>query len=396
MTDKTNDIWNDDDGEEEQVRRQRRSHCVRHFFLFFLTLVVVLGVVLVAAWRDGTGFDVLRRYLTYGGHASEESTIRYDASADNRFALVGEDLVVLSGTMLRVLDQSGEEVWSTAVSMAAPAISTGGGYAVAYDVGGTELYVVGPEGERMSLTAAEEEPFISATLNAEGWLTVTAERKGYKGGVSVYDAGGDLVFDFNSSQRFVSDAYVTDDCETLAAVTLGQEESVFVSSVVLYDLTETDPKASYDIVDGLVIGIGEQDSQIVTVSDTSLSYASEKGELEASYGYDGSYLRGYDFSGDGFTALLLNRYQAGSVGRLVTVGPDGEEIASLDVNEEVLDISAAGRYLAVLYTDALVIYNKDLQTYSTLSGTEHAREVLVRSDGSALLIGSEQAHLFLP
>ena len=52
---------------------------------------------------------------------------------------------------------------------------------------------------------------------------------------------------------------------------------------------------------------------------------------------------------------------------------DGEEIASLDVVEEVLDVSVCGRYLAVLYADRLVVYNRQLQVYATLHGPEHTK-----------------------
>ena len=84
------------------------------------------------------------------------------------------------------------------------------------------------------------------------------------------------------------------------------------------------------------------------------------------------------------------------MGRLVTVAADGTELGSLDVSEEVQDISACGKYLAVLYLDRLVIYNQALETYASLAGTESIRDVLVRSDGSALLLSSEYAKLFLP
>ena len=94
--------------------------------------------------------------------------------------------------------------------------------------------------------------------------------------------------------------------------------------------------------------------------------------------------------------MLLNRYRSGSVGRLVTVNEKGEELASLDVSEEVLDLSAAGRYLAVLYADSLVVYNQDLEVYATYEGTDYASGVLMRSDGSALLTSGESASLFLP
>ncbi len=410
MAERTKDIWNDNDGEEEP--RPRRSR-LRTFLIFFATLAVVLLVVLVAAYRDGTGFDVLRRYFNYGSveKAGGETVYDYDASSTNRFAVLGDHLVVLSSTSLELLDPDGGTVWSASVKMEAPALESGGGRAVAYDVGGTELYVLDEEGLLLELHAEETEPFIAATLNRKGWLAVTAEKRNYKGCVSVYDTELDsVVFSFDSSRRFVIDAYVLDDGEHVAAVTLGQENSVFVSNVVLYDLTGSAPKAEtevedgvavvpvadYDVSDGLVAAIGQQGDAIVTVSDTGLTFADEKGEVAATYGYQGGYLREYDLAGDDFTVLLLSRYQTGSVGRLVTVGADGAELGSLDVNQEVLAVSACGRYLAVLYLDSLVVYNRDLQVYASLTGTDFARSVLMRADGSALLLSSESAGLFLP
>ena len=395
MADTTKDIWNDNDGEEEEKKPRRK---LRGFLIFFLTLVAVLGVVVFAAYRDGTGFDALRRYLNYGSveKAGGESVYDYDASASNRFAALGDRLVVLSDTRLRVLNASGGEVWSTAVNMSAPALHSGGGKAVAYDVGGTVLYVVDQNGEVLSLTASEEEPFISATLNGDGWLAVTAKLKGYKGCVRVYNSDMEEVFLFRSSRRFVTDAWVAGKGSALAAVTLGQENGTFVSNVVLYHLTEEEPYGNYDVTDGLAAATGWVDGKLAVVSDTSLTFADTKGTVEATYSYSSAHLREYDLNGDGFAAVLLNRYQTGSVGRLVTVAADGTELGSLDVSEEIQDISACGKYLAVLYLDRLVIYNPALETYASLKGTESVRGVLMRSDGSALLLSSESAKLFLP
>lgn len=196
----------------------------------------------------------------------------------------------------------------------------------------------------------------------------------------------------------MTDACVVDG-KHLAAVTLGQEAGTFVSNIVLYNLEkagEVEPAADYDVEDGLVAAIAEQDGRILTVSDTCLTIADPNGEVQNTYSYASAYLRGYDLGGDGFAALLLNRYRSGSVGHLVTVGEDGEEIASLEVTKEVLDLSAAGRYLAVLYTDSLVVYNEDLQAYATYEGTDYASGVLMRPDGSALMLSMESASLFLP
>ena len=90
---------------------------------------------------------------------------------------------------------------------------------------------------------------------------VTTELPGYKGGVTAYNSQGTEVFSLTASDRFVMDARVMDDDTTLAVVTLGQENSVFVSNIVLYSLETAgvvEPYADYDVTDGLVAAIGEQ------------------------------------------------------------------------------------------------------------------------------------------
>lgn len=394
MTDRTRDIQNDGRGRTGTGRLKR-------FLVFFLALAAVLGLVLAAAYRDGTGFDVLRRYLNYGGSAgSGEERYRYDVSPNNRFAVLGNQLVVLSDTSLRLLNRDGGETWSAQVKMSSPALSQGGGRVAAYDIGGKSLYVLDKTGGIFYLETEDDEPLISATLNGRGMLTVTAQRRNAKGAVYVYGESleQEPLCRVISGERFVTEGRVSGDGNTLAAVRLGQEDGVFVSSVVLYDLRqpgEIEASASCDLRDALVLSTAEQDGDLVAVSDTCVTCVSYGGRETASYGYGGYHLRSYSL-GEEFTALLLNRYQAGNVGRLVTLDAGGTELGSLDVHEEIRGLSAAGRYLAVLYTDRLVVYNQDLQVYATLRGLSDVSAALMRTDGSALLISPESASQFLP
>ena len=206
----TKDIWNDDDGEREEGKK--RGHLLRNFLIFLLVLIAVLGLVLVAAWRDGTGFDALRRYFAYGTEAvgGEKIVYRYDTDNTNRFARVGTgSLVILSDTSLRLLGPDGGEVWSANVKMNAPALGQGGGLAVAYDIGGTALYVLDETGPRLELTS--DGPLVSANLNGSGMLAVTTQISGTKGHVDVYGADMQVLFAFNAHRRFVADACVTED-----------------------------------------------------------------------------------------------------------------------------------------------------------------------------------------
>ena len=98
----------------------------------------------------------------------------------------------------------------------------------------------------------------------------------------------------------------------------------------------------------------------------------------------------------GWAALLLSRYKSGGYASLIIVDGDGNELGGCDIDGEVLDISTAGRYVAVLFSDRLTIYDKYLTEVATLPDVSEVRAVLMRADGSAVLAGASGASLYLP
>ena len=136
----------------EGGRTERPKHRgLRRFLIFLAVLAAVLGVVALAAWRDGTGFDALRRYFAYGT-GSGSGTIRYEASTANRFAALDGGVAILSDRELTVCKDDGTEVCRLSLSLGSPALAECRGRAVAYDVGGTELSVVDISGEKFHLS----------------------------------------------------------------------------------------------------------------------------------------------------------------------------------------------------------------------------------------------------
>ena len=123
----------------EGGRQDRPKHRgLRRFLIFLAVLAAVLGVVALAAWRDGTGFDALRRYFAYGA-GSGSGTIRYEASTANRFAALDGGVAILSDRELTVCKDDGTEVCRLSLSLGSPALAECRGRAGAYDVGGTGL-----------------------------------------------------------------------------------------------------------------------------------------------------------------------------------------------------------------------------------------------------------------
>ena len=355
---------------------------------------LALGAALLAAFGRGTGLDAVRRYLHYG--ATAHRVYSYPSSGTSRFARVGDNLLILTDNSLRIFGPDGAEIWAQSVRMSEPALSGNGNRVAAWDVGGSELYVMGENGPLKSLKADDGAPFLSARLNQNGWLAVTSGRQGYKGAVSVYDANMKLAFEFHSSRRFVTDALVLNDNSRLAAVTLGQEDSVFVSDIVYYRLDREEAEGHCELPDALAMELTQDGATLCAACDSCFARLSFDGPAVARYDFGDAWLREYDLGGDGFAALYLSLYQSGAAGRLVTVDSNGNEIGSLDMMEEIADISAAGRYVAALYTDRLVVYNQALEVYATLEDAGNVQSVIMRPDGSALLLGGTSARLFLP
>ena len=262
-------------------------------------------------------------------------------------------------------------------------------------MGGRELYLFNARGLLRDMSGETGNGILSVTLNASDCLALTTLKSGCRAAVTAYDASGAPSFAYNSSERYVADACVLSDNRHLAAVTLGEADGAFASTLSFYAFDSEKPVSTTTLDGSMVLALGAFGDTAASVEDGRLTLFGADGSLRGSYRYEYPYLRGQAFGG-GFAALLLSRYRSGSALRLVTVDAEGNVSGKLDLQREVLDVSAAGKYVAVLFSDSLTVYAADLTEVATLSGTDYARRVILRPDGSALLLGATRAWLFTP
>lgn len=398
-----NDREQDNLTREEFRRSQaapRRSGGFGRALRVLLTLLIVLAVVVAAAWKDLKSLDSVKRLFSYNKITQDEQgkaeLYAFSNDRSNVFALLDDHLIVASTTNVTVLGDDGSIVYSGSVKLASPAIAVGGQTAAVYDIGAQTLLVFSASGLVRDMSGECSGSILSVSLNPSDYLTLNAEKSGYKSTVTVYDASGEKVFAFNSSERYVIDAAVLRDCKHMAAVTLGEANGAVANTVSLYSLGSEKAASVNTLTGSLLLSLDSVAGSLACLTDESLTFFTAGGSLAGSYRFEYPYLRGVSMEGDGFAALLLSRYRSGSALRIVTVGTDGEALGGLDSRGEVLSLSAAGNYVAVLYSDSLVIYTPQMEEYARLVGTEYARAVIMRDDGTAVLIGSASAWLYIP
>ena len=367
---------------------------------FLVTLPLLLGAVAAVVYRDRLNFDSIRRWFVYRSLEKSDSgqteSFQYDSAGKGGYSRVGDDLLVWSTAGVRLYSSGGVEYLNESLTLNRPVADTCGSAALIYDTGGNVLHTYEDRSTSFVLNTEQGHEILSARMGPGGSFAVTTRESGYKGVVTVYSSGGHPVVGIRISTRFVTDGLLSDDGKTVAVLTVGQNEDVFESGLDLYALDGDVPFASYSLGNNAILDLRADGSAFWALGESSLSVARADGSAAVHYDYAGRYLKDYALEGDGFSALLLGKYRAGSGAALVTVGADGQELASLDLEDQVLDLDASGRYVAVLTAAGLTLYTKDLQLYDALENTMGARSVVLRSDGTAFLVGGETARLYIP
>ena len=404
MADRENPIEQEIRDEIRRVKRapsrEQKRRILPRLLMLLLLAAAVLGAVGFAAKNGASGGDSLRRLFSYSkaerdGDGKTE-LYRYDSDRSAAYEALGKSLLIVSTTRVQVLDETGQELWAETVGFTNPAIAVGGKRAAVYDVGGQRLYLLNESGFVRDMSDETENGVLSVTLNGADYLALTTLKSGYRTAVTAYDPAGNPVFTFNSSESYLTEARVLDDNRQLAAVSLGEADGVYASTLTFYAFDQEKPVGGATFGGEMVLGLGSVGGSFAALEDSRVTLFRKDGSLAGSLRFAYPYLRDVTFSGDGFGAVLLSRYRSGSSLRLVTFDGAGEVLGTLDERREIMDVSAAGKYIAVLYSDSLTIYTADLTEHQTLNGTEFARRVAMRSDGTALLLGASRAWLVAP
>ena len=386
--------------QEEAPKRIEKRKKIKWLPLLGIVLGV-LAIVLAAALWDATAFDGLRRSIIYASAQKDETgcakLYTYAAEKDGCYASLEGSLVQATARRILLMGEDGAVRYHADVKFNKSAVATNGKVAAVYDIGGTDIHVLDDRGLVRCLTAEGE--ILSCTVNEKGAMAVTINKSGYKAAVTVYNESGEKVFAFHSADRFLMTAALSRDGRRMAAVALGQAEGVFTSSLVVYSLDSTEPLLDVPMTGKAVYDVDMVGRRWCAVGEDGMYFLSadgKKSEDAIFYDFEGTYLRRCSLGGDGFAAALLGRYQYGTQTHLVTVDEEGVQLAILEAEKEVLSLSAAGKYVAVLYSDELVIYDRNLEVCARLEELSSARQVLMRADGSAVLVGADSASLYLP
>lgn len=364
-----------------------------------LTILLMIGAILLVVYRDKVNLDALKRYITYRNleknDAGQTTEFSYTRDASNVFASLDGTLLLCSDTVLQLYSNSGLLYIDEQVKMDQPVIATCGSYAVAYDVGGNDLYVIHGKEVVQTYSSAQGCDLLSVRVNENGYLAVVEQASGYKASVKVFDADKQLLLTENVSSEYVMDAVLSPDNKRLAVVTIGQKDKVFNSTVNLYECAEGDLIASATLENQFVLDLNWKNNLLWVQERDGAAVLDSDLKVIGNWTESNQYLQGYSLDGDGYAVEVFSWYKTGGSGEVLLINENGEAEVSQAISGEVLSVSAAGKYIAVLTTDTLHIYTSDLKEYSTTENSGSKRAI-IDSDGATMMIGVDSTRLYVP
>lgn len=357
-------------------------------FRIIVMLAVCIAILALVSLAIIQGGKFSLKNLLRGIRGEYADEFYYDNAANGAFAPINGGLCVLTGSRLTVFDPYGEESISRFVALSSPALNTAGKYGAAYDIGGKSLMFFSSSGVIEELET--ESPIVSAAVNEKGYLSVCTEETGWGGSVTVYNSGGSAVYKWYSGSSRILSASVRGK-KDLFVLSLGKDGS----SLVRLSLDSEDEQARYTY-NGLIYDACLTGENIAAVTGTSVLFLNDSLEVCGEYDLDGLFLAFYDFSGDN-PVLVTGESPLSAERNLTVLNSSGDELYTVSAAGQVQDISAAGKYLAVLYNNgSAAVYNPDMSEYASYNGVSGYEAIIAREDGSAVAAGIYSAQVFSP
>jgi len=344
-----------------------------------LGLLLVVAIAGLTAYRAG----FLRRDADTENLRNQNGRYTFENGSQQVYAALNGGVAVASSTGLQVLDKDGYTILRSVVSVTTPALTVSDTTAAIYDVGGTLLRVGDTKGNLTTLDVTDT--IISAKMNAAGWLAVVTEETGYKGLVTVYNAEMEAVYKWHSGTNYVLSALVSPDCKTMVALTLEETGS----SVHVFSLSSETEYASYH-GDGILLFdlafLGND--RLCAIHDGGLVFFTTSGTEGGTYAFDGAYLAGYSFSGDGFATVLLSQYLSGNAGNVVTVGYGGNVTGQLTPDESVQGVYVRGKQVMLRYGEYTALYSQSLEEQTRFNGAQGAKYAILTDKDKGFVLYS--------
>lgn len=385
--------------------KAKRGWRVLRICLIVLALLLVLILVAALLFPKQVNLDRAIRFFRYMGLKDKASYghVTFDAGTSNCYAAFDGGLLIAGEGGVVLYDMEGGQKCFIQSGLGSPILRAGEDLSACYSPGGTYLAAIG-SGGKILIDKNLSGSIVDVNVSEDGYLSYITSESGYKSVATVLNKNQDAMYVLYSRTSYLNACAISEKGGLLAVATLGEKHSVFRSGITILqtdkaidDLDADDSTvARADLGNQVIYDLKFIDKKhLLAIGQNEISFLDQNGTVRSTVSLDGMTLLDYDVSGKGFVVLALEQNGSGSR-KVLVLDETGKTLGSLEPTERVRSVSAEGKYIALLTDTELRIFDKKLDLYFSTTELKGAQRALAREDGTALLIGSSTAALFIP
>ena len=390
---------------DAEAERKKRKRIVK-LVLLGLAVLIVVFVLLVVLFPDIFNFDAVRRYFHYLGKRdrNDYGCITFDAGGTNDYGTLGDSFVLGTEGGIYLFDLDGSQRLTVQGTVSDPRILTGDDRALCYAMNGSFFAVTDKSGGRI-LDTTLSGTILDVDLSRDGYICYNIAGTDEKTACTVLNRDGTSIYRYKSSSQYLNLCAVSPKGRRIAVSGLSENNSTF-SDAILVLQTDREIVAGSESAGEAVkrLEIGNRliydlsfvtDDRICALTENALLFVGADAKLISEYKFDENLLLSACFSGNGFVCLLL-RDSMGDTCRLRSFDQNGKLLGQIELRNDVRQLNARDGYIGVLSDSELKLYRKDLSSYAVIANENSATRLLMREDGTALLIGGDRTKLVFP
>lgn len=380
------------------ILRNRGTFPWKRILVLALCVLLVTAGLVLFLFHEELNLDAVGRWFTYLTVRDDETfgISTFDAHSSNRYAPLGKGFAVASVAGLETFGSDGSDGGTYSLSMENPAIRSGKQLTLCFDVGGKNLFGV-HEKDGKVLELSSDNGFYDADVSSGDTVCTASLESGYKTVLRVYDKNLKETYRWFSATRYMPLCAVSPSGKYLAAISLGQAEGNFESSLYLFTTDSETPLHIVSLGSELVYDLRfTEEERLTLVTEGSLRTFDLQGRELGRFSYHGLGLTDFDLCGDGFAVLAMNKYKTETPFAVLTVDETGAKTGEFIVRGNLLDISANRQYTAILTSEELIICTRGLKVYARVSNSWLASHVLMRGDGTAIVLTGSGSAIYIP
>ena len=348
--------------EEFCVEDVKSKTTIKYVRYLLLLIMVMVALIFLFANRDQINGDNFRRLMAkinvgFFTASTENGEVRFDTVGTGKTIVFKDGFANATVEKLIITDKNGSEFQNTTLGFRNPCILSNNRYVLVYDSGGTGIMIA--DSFSVLFETNMENNIVTVKMTESGGFVVVTEGSGFLSKVYVFDSSFKDIYHYNSLNRYVLDASLSEDQKSLVVAALNIEGDDVVSEILGFKLDKTEVQWSASFGDTPCVHLDIKDNgNICALFSWGMVSLNKKGSEIGRYELNNQVLQCYTLENGDVNVFAVSAAENGNT-TLVLCNEKASVTETIELDYYAIQLDYHSGRMAVLGNRRAGVYNSN-------------------------------------